>query len=134
MDSAGKLPEMCFIGNHLAKTTSALNELLKCDETVLTKFVTLDPELRKTILARVCISHIVEDAVICDKHIDFLGPKFATKMNAHKRCLWPHHSGKSRFKTSGKGLQNAFTTVRGDVIKQSFFLYSNYAMVVPFEY
>ena len=119
----------CFFGRHLARADTALTEFYDCDG-VHTNFLTLDLDLREIIMARCCVKHVQEDTTICSIHQKVLGPRYYETLSANKKCLWPSHNP---LKRNAKGLIYAFPESKGDIRKQSFYLFSTQGLLVPFQ-
>ena len=119
-DGSQNQVKRCFFGNHLLSTSTALTELMDCDDNHA-KFLELDDlELRETIMARSCIKYVAEDATICATHKTALGPRYYEVISGNKKCMWPHHGPKRTV----KGLREAFPERNGDVRKQSLYLFT----------
>ena len=119
----------CIIGLHLANAETALTDFVKCKNSEMIDFHTLDEDLQVLIVQRSCLQEIDANVKICKNHEEFLGKKFYLKYNPNKNCLYPSHQ-KSRW---CKTLRPAFPLTIGDQKKQSMFLYSTYGIVLPFD-
>ena len=102
---------------------------MKCNNSELKIFSSLDEDLQQMIVERCCLKDTDENVMICLNHEEALGKLFIVKTNAHRVCLWHSHSNK---RTVGN-LKNPFPSTIGTDKKMSMFLFNHHNIILPFQ-